>query len=91
MKIMMIWRNIFLWMQVGIGKNQYFEEWCRMTAEGLIQRANNKYPLSISYKGRLTSEEVAELEKYCIIHCPSVYMDGTTVYSIRYKGSEVTE
>jgi hypothetical protein len=59
--------------------------------EELIQKAKNKYPLSISYKGRLTSTQIKELEKHCIIHCPSVYMDGTAVYSIRYKGSEVAE
>ena len=62
-----------------------------MTAEELIEQAKSKYPLSISYKGRLTSKEVAELEKYCTFHCPSVYMDGTAVYSIRYKGSEVAK
>lgn len=59
--------------------------------EELIQKAKNKYPLSISYKGRLTSKEVAEIEKNCTIHCPSVYMDGTAVYSIRYNWSEAAE
>ena len=62
-----------------------------MTATELIEKAKNKYPLSVSYKGRLTSEEVAEIEKNCTVHCPSVYMDGTAVYSIRYKGSEVAK
>jgi hypothetical protein len=62
-----------------------------MTAEELIESAKNRFPFAISYKGRLTSEEVAEIEKNCTIHCPSVYMDGTAVYSIRYKGSEVAE
>lgn len=61
-----------------------------MTAEELIAKAKNRFPFAISYKGRLTSEEVAEIEKYCIIHCPSVYMDGTAVYSIRYRKNEVT-
>ena len=62
-----------------------------MTAEELIEQAKNRFPLSVSYKGRLTSGEMKKLEKHCIIHCPSVYMDGTAVYSIRYKGSEVAE
>ena len=62
-----------------------------MTVEELIAKAKNRFPLAISYKGRLTSEEVTELEKYCAVHCPSVYMDGTAVYSIRYKRSEVAE
>lgn len=62
-----------------------------MTAEELIQKAKNSFPVAISYKGRLTSGEMKKLEKHCIIHCPSVYMDGTAVYSIRYKGSEVSK
>ena len=62
-----------------------------MIAEELIAKAKNRFPFSISYKGRLTSIQIKELEKYCIIHCPSVYMNGTAVYSIRYKGSEVAE
>ena len=62
-----------------------------MTAEELIKKAKNRFPFSISYKGRLTSGEMKKLEKQCIIHCPSVYMDGTAVYSIRYKGSEVAK
>ena len=62
-----------------------------MTAEELIAKAKNRFPLAISYKGRLTSEEMKKLEKHCIIHCPSVYMNGTAVYSIRYKRSEVAE
>ena len=56
-----------------------------MTAEKLIELAKNRFPLSVSYKGRLTSGEMKKLEKHCIIHCPSVYMDGSAVYSIRYK------
>ena len=60
-----------------------------MTAEELIEQAKNRFPFAISYKGRLTSTQIKELEKYCIIHCPSVYMDGTAVYSIRYRKNEV--
>ena len=59
-----------------------------MTAEELIEKAKNKYPLSVSYKGRLTSTEIAKVEEYCTVHCPSVYMDGSAVYSIRYKRSD---
>lgn len=62
-----------------------------MTTEELIEQAKSKYPLSISYKGRLTSKEVEKLEKHCMLHCPSVYMDGTAVYSIRYKSSDETD
>jgi hypothetical protein len=62
-----------------------------MTVEELIEQAKNKSPFSISYNGRLTSEEMKKLEKYCIIHCPSVYMDGTAVYSIRYKSGAYDE
>ena len=59
-----------------------------MTAEELIESAKNRFPFAISYKGRLTGEEMKKLEKYCIVHCPSVYMDGSAVYSIRYKRSD---
>ena len=62
-----------------------------MTAEELIAKAKNRFPLSISYKGTLTSTQIKELEKYCTLHCPSVYMDGTAVYSIRYRKNEVAE
>jgi len=56
-----------------------------MTVEELIEQAKNRFPLTISYKGRLTSKEVIKIEKFCEMHCPSIYMNGTAVYSIRYK------
>ena len=57
----------------------------------LIQQAKDKYPLSIYVKGKLSEEEIAEIEKVCDIRCPSVYMDGSAAYCIRYKGSEALE
>ena len=51
----------------------------------LIQQAKEKYPLSIYIKGKLSEKEIAELEKVCDIHCPSVYMDGSAAYCIRYR------
>lgn len=51
----------------------------------IIELAKNKYPVSIPYKGRLTEEEITELEKECDVHCASVYMDGTGYYFIRYR------
>ena len=56
--------------------------------ENLAQLAKDKYPVSIPYKGKLTEEELHELEKTCDVHCPSVYMDGSAIYSIRYKQSK---
>lgn len=55
----------------------------------LIQQAKEKYPVSICYKGRLTVEELNELEKYCDVHAFSVYMNGTVVYSIRYRKEQI--
>lgn len=54
-------------------------------AEEIIKLAKNKYPVSIPYKGRLTEEEITELEKECDVRCASVYMDGTGYYFIRYR------
>lgn len=51
----------------------------------LIEQAKIKYPVSIPYKGRFTENEIAELEKVCDIRCPTIYMDGTGYYFIRYK------
>ena len=59
-----------------------------MTAERLIEKARNKYPLSISFNGKLSLEQIKLIEKHCIIRCPSVYMDGTAVYSIRYRSDK---
>ena len=59
-----------------------------MTAQELIKKAKNKYPLSVSFKGQLSVEQISLVEKHCTIQCPSVYMDGTAVYSIRYRESE---
>ena len=50
----------------------------------LIDQAKNKKPLSISYKGRLSEQEIVLLnDNGCSVHCPSVYMGGTAEYSIR--------
>ena len=51
----------------------------------LIQQAKEAYPVSIMFKGRLSKEQVKELEKTCDIRCFSVYMDGSAAYSIRYN------
>lgn len=50
-----------------------------------VQMAKEKYPLSISYKGKLTEKELLELEKFCDIHCSSIFMDGSAIYTIKYK------
>lgn len=54
-------------------------------ASQLIKLAKRKYPVTIPYYGRLTEEEVTEIEKECDIRCPIVYMDGTGYYSILYR------
>ena len=52
----------------------------------LIEKAKSKYPVSVYYTGRLSKEETTALEKECDVKYPSVYMDGSATYSIRYKG-----
>lgn len=55
--------------------------------EVLVNEAGSKYPVSIYFKGRLTEEQLSEIEKKCYVNCPTVYMDGSAMYSIRYKMS----
>lgn len=51
----------------------------------LIEQAKNKKPLSISYKGRLSAQEIELLNNNgCTVHCPSVYMDGSVMYLLRF-------
>lgn len=57
----------------------------------LIQQAKEAYPVSIMFKGRLSKEQVKELEKTCDIRCFSVYMDGSAAYSIRYNPNSESE
>lgn len=52
----------------------------------LIEQSKNKYPVSIPYNGKLTENDINELEKECDVRCASVYMDGTGYYFIRYRG-----
>ena len=42
--------------------------------------------MSIRYTGKLSEKDIAALEKVCDMKCPSVYMDDSATYSIRYKG-----
>ena len=51
----------------------------------LIETAKNKFPVSINYVGQLSEDELEELERFCDIKCPAVYMNGKTTYVIRYK------
>lgn len=41
------------------------------------------------FTGKLTEEELDELDKECDIHCPSVFRDGSATYSIRYRGKRI--
>ena len=56
-----------------------------MTVQELIETAKNRFPLIVSFSGKLTNLEIALIEKYCTVHCSSVYMDGSATYSIRFK------
>lgn len=47
----------------------------------LVLDAKNEFPASITYRGKLPEW----MDKYCDIRCSAVYMDGTGMYSIRYK------
>lgn len=60
-------------------------------AQELIEKAKIKYPVSIPYKGKLTEEDITELERVCDVRCPSIYMDGSGYYYIRYRKDELNE
>lgn len=51
--------------------------------ENIIIDAEARYPLSSYYNGILTEDEIEYIEKFCSIHGPSVYMDGSVTYCIR--------
>lgn len=55
----------------------------------MIELAKNKYPVSIPYKGKLTEEDITELERVCDVRCPSIYMDGSGYYFIRFRKDEL--
>ena len=54
----------------------------------LIQQAKDMYPLSLIFKGNLSEKEYKELEKVCDIRCPSIYIDGSATFCIRYRGRD---
>ncbi len=51
--------------------------------DSLLKQAEEKFPCSISYRGRLTEKEREELERKCRVTTPAVYMSGECVYVIR--------
>ena len=51
----------------------------------LIKQARDKYPNFIYYQGRLSESEKRVLEKACDVRSSTVYMDGSTMYSIKFK------
>lgn len=60
-------------------------------AEELKNLAKEKFPIHIHYKGKLSEGEVSEIEETCDIHSPTVYMDGSAIYSIKYRRVESEE
>lgn len=55
-------------------------------SQNIIERAKRIYPISFYYRGYLTDKKYNEIEKQCKIQCSSIYMDGSRMYCIRYKG-----
>lgn len=54
-------------------------------SQNIIEHAKRLYPISLHLRGQFTDKQYYEIEKYCEIHCVSVYMDGSGMYCIRYK------
>jgi hypothetical protein len=57
-----------------------------MLADQIIAEAKAKYPCSVCVKGMLAEEEREKIEAECRITVPSVYMDGSCTYYIRWDG-----
>lgn len=57
-----------------------------MLADQIIAEAKAKYPCSVCVKGRLADEEREKIEAECRVTVPSVYMDGSCTYYIRWDG-----
>lgn len=57
----------------------------KMNVAEIIERAKKIHPIGVYYKGRITEEEMTELEKECDVQCSSVYMNGEGEYRIRYR------
>lgn len=60
-------------------------------ANFLISLARKKYPLPVSYRGRLTEAELEKIREYCKINTPSVFMNGECMYSIRILKNQARE
>jgi hypothetical protein len=56
----------------------------------IIKTAKENYPVSYSFTGSLTEEQMEEIKKECDMRTMSVYMNGTSWYSIRYRNEERT-
>ena len=56
----------------------------------IIEQAKNLYPVPFYYKYKdgLTLEQYSEIVKQCEIHRLDIYMDGTRLYSIKYKAGD---
>jgi hypothetical protein len=51
----------------------------------IIKNAKETFPVSYSFTGSLTEDQAEEIKKECDIRTMSVYMNGTSWYSIRYR------
>lgn len=56
-----------------------------LNIEDTIERAKEKYPVGVHFKGMITEEEMTELEKVCDVQCSYVYMNGEGEYRIVYR------
>lgn len=55
-----------------------------ISAEEIICKAKEKRPVSVCLKGWMTSEEIEVIEEHCRISVPSIYMDGSATFYIRW-------
>lgn len=52
----------------------------------IIEKAKERYPATFGFRGKLSPEERKEIENNgCDIRNPSVHMDGSCYYVIKYR------
>ena len=56
-----------------------------MNAVEICEKAKEKYPAHVTYTGKLSEEELLDIEKTCKIKSFAVYMDGSATYDIAYR------
>ncbi len=53
--------------------------------EVIISKAKKRFPCTYEYTGFLNAEDLKELRCFCKVSVPSVFVQGSGTYYIRYR------